>query len=140
MPPKRRKISSGSEASYYEDERPSTCAGDCMTMQEDGICGECVDGPNLPSLASSPEGKAKEDNLKPTRTSKRLIIKRTKFVDEEGPSDKVQAKSVRTTPRKPKSSTSARQNKQNVDLAKNKGQKVIGYWSLADKRLFFLGL
>lgn len=134
MPPKRRKISTGSE----DIERDTPI--DQSTEQENDVIEECVEieTNNLESLVSSPESKPKNDTLQPTRISKRLIIKRNKLIDEEDPKDKIQAKPARsTTPRKPRASASARHTKQNADGTKGGGQRV---WSMADKRAFFLGL
>ncbi|GFS26458.1 protein cramped-like protein [Elysia marginata] len=131
MPPKRRKISVGSEA----DSENETARDKSSVMSE-----ECVatEDNTLGSIVSSPESTLKNEIPQPTRISKRLIIKRNKFIDEEDPKDKVQAKPARsTTPRKPRTTTSGRQTKQNIDSNKGKSQKV---WSLADKRTFFLGL
>ena len=80
-------------------------------MQDNVSTGECmeIDATNQGPLATSPEGKSKDDTLKPTRISKRLIIKRNKFVDEEDLKGKTLAKPVRqTTPRKPRSSASGK--------------------------------
>ncbi|GFN88171.1 protein cramped-like protein [Plakobranchus ocellatus] len=143
MPPKRRKLSVGTLAADAKDgetachtERDSVAEQDLVTPVQTSESMET----GATKLACSPEAKLKDDALKPTRISKRLIIKRSRFVDED-PKEKEHVKPARqATPRKPRSTSSARQTKQAGDSTKSKGQKVYVPWNLVDKRMFFQGL